>query len=216
MKKFLKLLPLILCFAFTVFFYLLFSAQENTSIRRALLYRSRLSAMVAGTVDFINEHLDESHSNEIYTKWLVDTSEQIDQMNNTLGLVADKDLKVLSNRFNEGEEEGNVFSVEDIKKQISTAQKGDFEITYPGVTIMGSFRWIDAKWNGERYLLITGTSPERVSGLDRAYVIAAALLVLFTVVCNYILILKARKYTPIELDAACKKCTLKNEKGEEL
>jgi hypothetical protein len=197
MKKFLMILPLLLCVAFSVFFYSLFSEQERLMVTQAMRHRTNMAALVEDAVDFINTHRHADGAEDLYTQWLVHTVENVDRVHNTLGIVADEDLNVLNERFCEGEQAGGAFDIEAEREVLLSAEEGTYERDYGKFSLLINFRWVCAQWNMQRYLLITGTSPQDVSGLGEVYVYGAVLLMGCTVVCNYVLLARIRRYTPV-------------------
>ncbi|MDR0897705.1 MAG: hypothetical protein LBN04_07595 [Oscillospiraceae bacterium] len=204
MKKFLMILPLLLCVAFSVFFYSLFSEQERLFISQAMRHRTNMAALVEDAVEFINTHRQADGTERLYTEWVVHTVENVDRVHNTLGIVADADLNVLNARHYEGEQAGGAFDIEAERDLLLSAEEGTFERSYGDFSLLVNFRWVNATWDHQRYLLITGTSPQDVSGLGQVYVYGAVLLIGCTVVCNYILLARIRRYTPISPPAPCR------------
>jgi hypothetical protein len=197
MKKFLMLLPLLLCVAFSLFFHSLFSEQERLMVTQAMRHRENMAALVEDAVDFMNAHPVGGQADSLYTPWLIQAVENVDRVHNTLAIVADADLNVLTERFCDGEMAKGAFDIEDVREKVLSAETGTFEQDYGKFSLLINFRWVSAVWDAQRYLLITGTSPQDVSGLGQVYVYGAVLLMGCTVVCNYVLLARMRRYTPI-------------------
>lgn len=188
-KKYLFFIPLIICLGFSLFFYHLFSAERDAAVKNALDNKVALLGMVVSAMNNL-ENMD-NQAGVTNTNWLVSTMEALDKEPNSLGLLADENLQVLTMRFSSYENKYATFGLFDNKTLSSTVltqESGYIQISYSKNELSLYFRWVSDKSTDQRYLLMVGIVPADVSSLDIEYIYGAGLLILITVACNYIMI----------------------------